>query len=51
MRNQIQSGAMDNQLLILGSGEKSIRFRPPVNIGTEDIDKGIAILDKVINSI
>ncbi|MFZ1320153.1 MAG: L-lysine 6-transaminase [Ignavibacteria bacterium] len=51
MRNQIQSGAMENELLILGSGEKSIRFRPPVNIGTEDIDKGIAILDNVINSI
>ncbi|MBK8983318.1 MAG: L-lysine 6-transaminase [Ignavibacteria bacterium] len=51
MRDTIRSKAFDNELILLGSGEKSVRFRPPVNIGAEDIDKGIAILDKVINGI
>ncbi|MBS1518513.1 MAG: L-lysine 6-transaminase [Bacteroidetes bacterium] len=51
MRDKIKTGAMENELLILGSGGKSIRFRPPVNITSAEIDKGIEILDKVISSI
>ncbi|HAY32532.1 MAG TPA: L-lysine 6-transaminase [Ignavibacteria bacterium] len=51
MRDEIRSRAFDNELILLGSGEKSVRFRPPVNIRKEDIDKGLAILDKVINGI
>ncbi|MBK8552215.1 MAG: L-lysine 6-transaminase [Ignavibacteria bacterium] len=51
MRNNVSSKALENDLIILGCGEKSIRFRPPVNVSKEEITKGVEILDKVINSL
>lgn len=51
MRNKITSKALENNLMILGSGEKSVRFRPPVNVSKDEIDMGIDILDKVLHSI
>lgn len=51
MRNKVTSKALENDLMILGSGDKSIRFRPPVNISKDEIDQGIGILDKVIRSL
>lgn len=51
MRNKITAKALENDLMILGSGERSIRFRPPVNITKSEIDSGISILNKVIDSI
>lgn len=50
MRNNITSEALKNNLIILGSGEKSVRFRPPININASEIDEGIAILDKILRS-
>ena len=37
--------------MILGLGELSVRFRPPINISKSEIDMGMDILDKVISSI
>lgn len=51
LRNKVTANAMNNGLLILGSGEKSMRFRPPVNIIKSEIDEGMEILDKVISSL
>jgi len=51
LRNRITSKALENELMILGSGENSIRFRPPVNVSKEEIDLGMEILDKVLHSI
>lgn len=51
MRNKITAKALENDLMILGSGERSIRFRPPVNITKSEIDSGMSILNKVIDSI
>ncbi len=51
MRNKVTSEAMKNGLLILGSGERSVRFRPPVNISADEINSGIEILDKIISAI
>jgi len=50
-RNKLTAKALENDLMILGSGERSIRFRPPVNISKSEIDTGIAILEKVLHSI
>ncbi len=38
--------AFENKLLILGSGENSIRFRPALCIQQDEIDEGIAELKK-----
>ncbi len=43
--------AFDNQLLILGSGEKSIRFRPALCATKEEISEGLAIVRKVLQQI
>ena len=47
-RNQIVDKIMDNGAIILGCGEKSIRFRPSLTISTEEIDKGIEIIERSI---
>ncbi len=51
MRNKATASAMNSGLLILGSGEKSMRFRPAVNITKGEIDEGMEILDKVIAGV
>lgn len=51
MRNNVTSKALENNLLILGCGEKSIRFRPPVNVNKNEIDEGTGILDKVVKNL
>lgn len=50
MRNAVTSKALENNLIILGCGEKSVRFRPPVNIAKEEINEGVEILDKVLRT-
>lgn len=49
-RNQIVDKIMDNGAIILGCGEKSIRFRPSLTISTEEIDKGIEIIERSITN-
>ena len=51
MRNNITAKALENDLMILGCGQRSVRFRPPVNITADEIDTGIGILDKVISQL
>ncbi|MDZ4712835.1 MAG: L-lysine 6-transaminase [bacterium] len=51
MRNNVTSKALENDLLILGCGEKSVRFRPPININKSEIDAGLDILDKVMGEV
>lgn len=48
MRDKIFKESMKNGMLVLGCGEKSIRFRPPITVKRENIDAGIEILDKII---
>ena len=49
-RDGLWSEMMKNKLLILPSGDKSIRFRPHLNVVKSDIDKAISIIDKSINN-
>jgi L-lysine 6-transaminase len=51
MRDKIHTESMKNGMLILGCGEKSIRFRPPITVKKENIDEGMIILDKIIKDI
>ena len=45
LRNKIYS----NDLVVLGCGEKTIRFRPPLIISEEEIDETLEILDSTLN--
>ena len=49
-RDQIISKIIDNGALILGCGEKSIRFRPSLTISTDEIDNGIEIIEQSLKS-
>ncbi len=51
IRNKFRDIALKNHLLILGSGIKSIRFRPALNITSEDIDDGIDRIKKVLKEL
>ncbi len=50
-RNKIISECLNNGLMILGCGVKSIRFRPSLTITPQEIDKGIEIIDNVIKNL
>ncbi len=50
-RNKMYNVLFDNGLFSIQCGEKSIRFRPPLNLNKEDADKAIDILKKSLNEI
>jgi len=47
-RDGLNKKLFANDLLVLGCGEKTIRFRPPLIIHEEEIDKALEILDKTL---
>lgn len=47
-RSQFLQSTFDNGLLILPSGSRTIRFRPPLTIQQEHIDEGIEIIRKAL---
>ncbi|MFC3197368.1 L-lysine 6-transaminase [Parapedobacter deserti] len=50
-RDAFLRNGMDNGALFLGCGERSIRFRPALIMQPADIDKGMAIADRVLACI
>jgi L-lysine 6-transaminase len=51
MRNRVRDKAFEYGVVILGCGEKTIRFRPPLNITKDQINEGIDILEKSIGEL
>jgi len=49
IRNHFRENCYKEKLMILGCGEKSIRFRPALNITENEIDKGLTIIRKVLS--
>lgn len=49
IRDKFREICYKQKLLILGCGEKSIRFRPRLNVNTEDIDAGLNVIKNVLN--
>lgn len=50
-RNYILEGALARSVMILGCGERSIRFRPPLNLTKDEVDEGIGVLRGTIKTI
>ena len=50
-RDKLASALMENKVIVLGSGERSIRFRPHLNIKKAEIDIGISAIRKSLNKI
>ena len=51
LRDSLASKLMDNKVIVLGSGKRSIRFRPHLNITKLDIDKGISAIKRCLKSL
>ena len=49
LRNKFKDKCFKEKLIILGCGEKSIRFRPRLDITRDDLDEGLTIIKKVLN--
>jgi len=49
VRAKIRTECLRRGLIILPSGEHSLRFRPPLTVSREEIDKGIGIVRESIN--
>ena len=50
-RDDLAMVLMENKVIVLGSGEKSIRFRPHLNVKKEEVDIGISAIQKSLNSL
>jgi L-lysine 6-transaminase len=50
-RNALRRACYERQMLVLNSGERSIRFRPMLDVDPADIDRGIEILDDALQSL
>ena len=48
-RTKIRASCMEQGLIILPSGDRSIRFRPPLNVSVQEINQGLEIIKKAIN--
>jgi L-lysine 6-transaminase len=51
LRNDFRKKAMQKGLVVLGSGERSIRFRPPLIITKGQIDEGIKIIKESLSEL
>lgn len=50
-RDALVQQCISNGLMILGCGEKSVRFRPPLIVEEKHIDEGISIIEKSLKEI
>jgi L-lysine 6-transaminase len=48
IRSEIRKKCLEKGLIILPSGERSIRFRPPLNVSREEITLGIKIIREAV---
>jgi L-lysine 6-transaminase len=51
IRDEFRKIAFKNGLAILGCGERTIRFRPPLNIAPKELDQGLEIIRKSLKQI
>ena len=49
-RDYLWNEMIKNKLLILPSGDKSIRFRPHLNVGEKEITHALEIINKSIKN-
>lgn len=49
LRNEFLKKCYEEQLLILGCGEKSVRFRTALTIPREDLEEGLKRIEKVLS--
>lgn len=51
MRNKFIEKGIEHDVMFLGCGSQTIRFRPALIIQKEDIDKGMAVMEAILPSL
>jgi L-lysine 6-transaminase len=51
LRGEFLKNCMDRNLIILSCGKQSVRFRPPLNLSTVELDEGIEIIDRSLSAL
>jgi L-lysine 6-transaminase len=51
MRGAVLGKARDNGMIVVGCGDRSVRFRPPLNLTAEEADEGVDIIDRSIGQV
>ena len=51
LRDRVVQSAFRNGLLLLGCGESTVRFCPPLIIGMEEIDTGLSIFEETLRKL
>jgi L-lysine 6-transaminase len=51
LRDQVITGMRDSQVLVLGCGERSIRFRPALNVTEDELLVGVRALHTVLERL
>ncbi len=51
LRNAFRNACYEHGLIILGCGDRSIRFRPALNVTREVIDEGLAVMRSVLDEL
>jgi L-lysine 6-transaminase len=41
----------DERVLVLASGDTSLRFRPALTVGVDELDRGVAAIDRVLTGV
>ncbi|MBI3111081.1 MAG: L-lysine 6-transaminase [Ignavibacteriales bacterium] len=50
-RDQLRIKAYEEGLILIGCGDHSIRFRPPLNLSKEEVDAGMKIIREALKEI
>lgn len=50
-RDQLRLKCFDDGLIIISSGDRSIRFRPPLNLSRGEVDEGMGIIRNALEEI
>jgi L-lysine 6-transaminase len=50
-RDLIKEKAIEKGLILIGCSERTIRFRPPLNLSKPEADEGIAILRRCLQEM
>ena len=51
IRNLVRQRCYERGLIILACGERTLRFRPALTLSTDDIDEGLALLERALADV
>ncbi len=51
IRDLVRKKCYEHGLVILGCGERAIRFRPALSVSKDDLDQGLALLDRALADV